>query len=264
MRKFLSIIPPKLSKNNRTNKYNILIEIEYDGTNYYGWQVQPNRKTIQGEIEQVLSKIYQKPIPIIGACRTDAGVSACGQIANFKLSAKLGKRFQLQELQKKLNAMLPTDIYIKKIKMVGNDFHARFSAKSKIYEYHIILTKSPLKQRFAWFVPFDLNLKTMREAARLFIKHRDYRAFCKVSDKNKNTKCNIKKITIAKRKDEIFIRIEGTRFLYKMARRIVGALIAVGKNHRTLLDIQNALKGKSHKPLVVAPAQGLKLIKVNY
>lgn len=249
---------------NDINQRNFLIEIEYDGHDYYGWQRQKNKKTVQNEIESVLTKLYQKPIKVIGACRTDAGVSASGQIANFYLPVQLCQRFSLKELQKKLNAMLPDDIYIKKIRMVEQNFHARFLAKSKVYQYHIILTKSPLKQRFAWYLPYDLSLKDMQKAAKLFVNHKDYRAFCKISDPNKNTKCSINKITIKQRGNEIFIKICGTRFLYKMARRIVGALVAVGQKKRSLADIKNCLNGLGNKPIVVAPAPGLKLVKVNY
>ncbi len=239
---------------------NILMEIEYDGTNYAGWQYQPNKKTIQGELEKALSQLYQAEIKVIGASRTDAGVSAQGQIANFHVPPLIATRYSLQAIQHSLNAILPNDIYVKRVKIVPDRFHARFLSKGKIYQYQILIRPAPLRRRFAWFVPYELNLPKMRKAACLFLKQKDYSSFCKVSDKNGIVA--VKSVSIRKRKDEILISIKANRFLYKMVRRIIGALVEVGRNHRTEEDIKNSLVGKEHRTLICAPAQGLKLMKV--
>lgn len=239
---------------------NILLEIEYDGNNYSGWQYQPNKSTVQGEIEQALKKIHQKKIKVIGASRTDAGVSALSQIANFHIESL---RFEsLKLLRAGLNAILPRDIFIKKIKRVAKDFNSRFFSKTKIYQYKIINQRLPLKQRFAWTVLYVLDIHKIKKAANLFIKQKDYAAFCSVKDKD--GKVLMKSITIKKNKDEIFIKIEADRFLYKMVRRIVGALVDVGRGHRSEDDIERALNGEKHRPLICAPANGLTLIKVKY
>jgi tRNA pseudouridine38-40 synthase len=239
---------------------NLVIEIEYDGTNYSGWQFQPRRRTIQGEIEKALSQLYQMRIKIVGASRTDAGVSAQGQIANFYVPTLRFK--DLAGLIKSLNAILPDDICVKQALVTDNDFHARYSAKGKIYQYHILCRYSPLRQRFAWVVRYKLNLSSMRKAVKLFLRQKDYSAFCKVKDKN--GKIIMKSISIKKNGDEVFISIEADRFLYKMVRRIIGALIDVGRGHRNEDDIKNSLIGCERRTLVCALAKGLVLVKVKY
>ena len=239
---------------------NILMEIEYDGTDYAGWQFQPHHRTIQGELEKALRQILQTQIKIISASRTDAGVSAQGQITNFHIT---NLRFEnITKFKNSLNAVLPDDIFIKSIKIVTDKFHARFSTKSKVYEYRILITPAPLRQRFAWVLLYKLNIANVRKAIKLFLKQTDYKKFCKVRDKDGHVV--MKSISIKKTKDEILIRIEANRFLYKMVRRIVGALVEVGRGHRTDQDIKDCLAGGNHRTLVCAPANGLKLVKVKY
>lgn len=240
---------------------NIAIEIEYDGTEYAGWQIQPHRKTIQGELQRALSQVFQMPIKVIGASRTDAGVSALGQIANFKLTDKQTE--DINYLKNSLNAILPNDIYIKRMKRVPDNFHARFSAKGKVYEYKILLSRAPLRQHFAWLVLYKLNISKMRRACRLFVKQKDFKSFCEADD-DKDGRISIKSLQINKVRDEITIKIEANRFLYKMVRRIVGALVEIGRGHRTDQDIKDAFEGVKNRSLICAPAQGLKLVKVKY
>ncbi len=239
---------------------NIMMEIEYDGINYAGWQYQPDKLTVQGELERALAQLYQDKIKIIGASRTDAGVSAIGQIANFHTNTL---RFNsLKKFLLSLNAVLPKDIYVKKVKAVNEDFNARYSAKAKIYQYKIIKHRSPLRRRFVWVLPFKLDIRKMTEAAKLFVKHKNYSIFCCL--KTKEGRVNIKSITISKKKDEIFIKIEANRFLYKMVRRIVGALVDVGRGRATEDDIKKSLVSRKHRTLMCAPAIGLILKKVRY
>jgi len=239
---------------------NILIEIEYDGTNYSGWQYQPNKRTIQGELEKALRQIGQAKIKIIGASRTDAGVSALEQIANFHISAMQFKN--IPSFRNGINALLPNDIYVRKMKIIAKEFHSRYSSKGKVYLYQIITEQSPLRKKFAWVLPYELDLSKMRNAAKLFVKHDDYKLFCSVKDKNGMVL--MKSIKINKATDEIYIKIEANRFLYKMVRRIVGALVEIGRGHRTEYDIMKGLAGEKHRPLICAPANGLILVKVKY
>lgn len=245
---------------------NILLEIEFDGTDYYGWQYQPKRKTIQGTIEAVLQKILQEPVTLIGASRTDAGVSAKSQFANFITNSSLS----VKAIQNGLNSLLPKDIYIRNAYSVHLLFNARFNAKSKVYRYQIIMGRSPIQQRFAWEIKYSLNVLKMEKAAKLFIGIKDYRPFCniKIGQGKTNQKdgiVNIKRIDIKSPEGKMIIfEIEADRFLYKMVRRIVGSLVEVGRGKRTENDIRLALVGKPHPPFLVAPAKGLILLTVKY
>ncbi|MDH5185910.1 MAG: tRNA pseudouridine(38-40) synthase TruA [candidate division WOR-3 bacterium] len=236
---------------------NILLEIEYDGTDYFGWQYQPNKKTIQGTIEETLKKFLNEPINLIGTSRTDAGVSALGQVANFLCNSQLS----VKSIQAALNSSLPRDIYIKKAYSVHLLFHARFDAKSKIYRYQIIFGRSPLRQRFAWALKYRLNVARMEQTSELFIGNKDYHWFCET--KNENGYVNVMDINFKKNQD-LAIEIEANRFLYKMVRRIVGALVDIGRGRINKQDILNRFLNKKHKPLIVAPPSGLVLLKVKY
>jgi tRNA pseudouridine38-40 synthase len=236
---------------------NILLEIEYDGTNYSGWQYQPKKKTIQGSIETALNKLFQEPVNLFGASRTDTGVSALGQIANFHTNS----RILVQKIQTALNSLLPRDIYIKNAYGVHLLFHARFDAKSKLYRYRIIFGRSPLHQRFAWELKYHLDLSKMKQASKLFLGEKDYCPFCAV--KNENGIVNLTKINFIK-DDNLIIEIEANRFLYKMVRRIIGSLVDVGRDKITKNDIVKSLSGKKHHPSLVAPAAGLVLVNVTY
>jgi tRNA pseudouridine38-40 synthase len=238
---------------------NIFLEIEYDGTDYSGWQYQPQKKTIQGTIENGLKKILHEPIALVGASRTDAGVSALCQCANFLTAGRL----QVKAIQAALNSLLPSDIYIKKAYGVHLLFNARFSAKSKIYRYQIIPGRSPLQQRFAWELNYTLDGIKMEHAAQLFIGGKNFRPFCDIT--NNQIEGRVKVIDLKVLVDEnTVILIEANRFLYKMVRRIVGCLVEVGRGKITKNDIIKRLAGKSHQSFMVAPAQGLILLSVKY
>ncbi|MBS4016012.1 MAG: tRNA pseudouridine(38-40) synthase TruA [Candidatus Latescibacteria bacterium] len=239
---------------------NIKLEIEYDGTNYAGWQYQPNKITIQGEIEKALAQLLQKKLRITGASRTDAGVSALGQVANFEVTPLKG--LSLAKLQCGLNSILPKDIWIRKISKAADEFNSRRYSKSKIYRYRIIANPSPIRQKFAWFVRYELDINKMRRAVKLFIRHNDFSLFCAAKDKNGEV--DIESIIISQKRDQIDITIKANRFLYKMVRRIVGALVEIGRGHRSLDDIKKALAGEKHRSLICAPAHGLILKKVKY
>ncbi len=237
---------------------NILLEIEYDGTEYHGWQFQPNKQTIQGTIESALIKLLQEPINLIGASRTDAGVSALGQIANFQNNSRLS----VQKIKIALNTLLPRNIYIKNVYSVHLLFNARFDAKSKLYRYQIILGNSPLRQRFAWELKYPVDLAKMEEAAKLFLGEKDFAPFCSVSDNAGMV--NLTEIKILRQEDNLKILLSANRFLYKMVRRVVGSLIDVGRGKISKNDILKSLSGKSHRPFQVVPAHGLILVKVKY
>ena len=168
---------------------NIRLTLEYEGTNFHGWQVQPKGRTIQGEIEDKLKRILKEKVSLIGAGRTDAGVHALGQVANFKTNSKL----KLENMFKGLNSLLPPDIIVKDIKEVKNDFHARFSAKSRVYKYRIYLNRSAVLRRFVWEVGYALDLDKMEAVARKILGRHDFSSFCIAKSSKQNNVCNVLK-----------------------------------------------------------------------
>lgn len=232
--------------------------IEFDGMGYAGWQIQPNKHTVQGLMEKAAAKVFGDDITIYGCSRTDAGVSARNYIANFFCSPKL----LVSRIPAALNHYLPEDIFVKKAEVVADDFHARYSARAKIYSYYIILGRSPLRRRFAWEFPETLNISRLKIGMSIFIGTRDFSRFCFVN--SGNGVCTVKSMSVKSHNDEIVITINGDRFLYKMVRRIVGALVAYASGRITKRDIRRALAGKSHKPFLTVPPQGLVLERVIY
>lgn len=251
--------------------FNYKLEIEYDGSNYCGWQVQNQCKvkTIQEAIEKTLEKILREKIKLIGSGRTDAGVHALCQVANFKTNAKIS----LKKLQRALNSLLPDDIAITGIEEVNLNFHSRFDAKSKIYRY-LILNRgcpSPFLRNRVYFYPYPLDIKLMRQEAQYLLGKHDFKAFCAAGSNTKDTIRTIKYITIKKASYElkksplITIEIEAAGFLYNMVRNIIGTLIEIGRGRLKKGELKKILLAKDRRfagPTAVA--RGLCLRKVNY
>jgi tRNA pseudouridine38-40 synthase len=237
---------------------NLKLTIEFDGTKYAGWQYQPRSQTVQGEIESAVGKILQKKATIYGCGRTDAGVSAQAYVANVHVDSPLS----LERLKLAFNHFLPDDILVTSIEEAKPEFHARHSALGKTYVYRIVRRKSPLRRRHAWEYWFKLDIEKMRAAARLFEGARDFRAFCQTQDENGI--CRVRHVRVASSNDEVLVTVEGDRFLYKMVRRIVGALVACGSGRLTQKDIRAALAGRPFQPFPTAPAHGLQLGSVEY
>ena len=244
---------------------NIKLEIEYDGSNYAGWQVQPagRGKTIQQVIEKTLHKLLREKIRLIVSGRTDSGVHARAQVANFHTRA----RMPLARLKLALNGLLPEDIKVTRIKEEEPAFHSRFSAKSKIYRYTILNRghSSPLLRNTVYFYPHPLDIALMRREANCLLGRHDFSSFRASGGKDKDPVKNIKKITIVKKNDFINIDIEADGFLYNMARNIVGTLIEVGRGRipggslaRILLSRNRRHAGQN------VPGRGLCLLKVKY
>jgi len=247
---------------------NIKLTIEYEGTNYAGWQIQPRaqnakRKTIQETIEKTLRKILQEKIKIIGSGRTDAGVHALGQVANFKTNSGIA----LDKLQKAMNALLPDDIAVAKIEEAHPDFHSRFQAKSKFYRYTILNKKYPavFLRSQAYFYPCPLDVNLMRNEAKCLLSEHDFSSFQARDKKEHNSIRKIKQINIKNTRGLISIDIEASGFLYNMARNIVGTLIEIGRGRLPKGSMKNILLSRDRtKAGPTAPARGLCLIKVDY
>ncbi len=257
---------------------NIFLEIEYDGTNYFGWQVQKRGpqgrraaklqiaqekiKTVQGELEEALKRLFNRDTQACGAGRTDKGVHAKGQCANFKVDT----RIPLSNIERALNTFLPPDIYIKRIKSVPLSFHSRFNAISKLYRYVIINKKSfsVFMRNYAWHIPGDIDLEKVKKAALRISGKKDFSCFAKQPSNYKSCIRTIKNILIKKTGSYVYIDIEADGFLSSMARNIVSFLIMIGKRRILLKDVTTIIWGGIKYVNKPAPAQGLYLMKVRY
>lgn len=245
---------------------NLKLEIEYDGTNYCGWQVQncaKSKPSIQQTIESALQKILQEKIKLIGSGRTDAGVHALAQVANFRTKNTI----TVEKLKGALNGNLPQDISIHRITEVAADFNSRFSAKSKIYRYTILNRphSSPLLRNRVYFVKYPLDLKLMRSEAKALLGRKNFKSFQSTSAKEKNPVRRIKSIKIAGEKGLVHIEIEADSFVYNMVRNIVGTLVDIGRGKFKKGELKRILLARNRRAAGPnAPAQGLVLVKVKY
>lgn len=244
-------------------KRNIRLKIRYDGTRYKGWQRQKATvNNIQGKIENCLSKILNEEIEIFGSGRTDAGVHANMQVANFYTSSDI----TCDLLNENLNNYLPEDIAIYEVKDVKEKFHCRYNASKKTYLYRIWVDASPpiFERKYVYNYSKKLNVGLMREAGKLLIGEHDFQGFCK-RKMNKSTVRNIEKVDIKESSHEIKIYITANGFLYGMMRIIVGTLMEIGQGTREVNSIKDILKlGVRSEAGFTAPPQGLILYKVEY
>ena len=240
---------------------NYRLVLSYDGTDYHGWQRQPQKRTIQGIIEETLAKITQNKINVIGAGRTDTGVHAQGQVANFKANISLSE----EELLRAMNSLLPGDIKIISLEKTEANFHARKMAKSKIYQYRIFNSSDipPFLLRYVLYWRSPLNVKTMQKAAHLFVREADFTAFS--SNRVLNPVRRVTSSRIEKKGKEIIYTVEANGFLRYMVRTIVGTLLEVGKGKLDPENIEEIFKKKRRSQAgPTAPAKGLCLMKVIY
>lgn len=242
------------------------LTLEYDGTDFNGWQIQENaNRTIQGEIEKVLSKIFKKKrVVLIGSGRTDKGVHAKGQVAHFRAETTL----TIRQIQHALNDHLPYDVVVRDVCEVDEKFHAQFNAVSKKYSYAIINRSYPsaLERKFSLFFPHRLNIALMRQEAKDFLGQHDFTSFANVNLSRKSDALRtIFSLDIKKKKDKIIITIEGDGFLYKMVRNIVGTLLAVGAGRLPKGSVKRILAQKDRRAAAMAVAPyGLCLEEVKY
>jgi tRNA pseudouridine38-40 synthase len=240
---------------------NYKIKISYDGTDYHGWQRQPHKKTIQGSLEKALFKIAKKNVSVLGAGRTDAGVHALAQVANFKGDLKL----EDEELLRAMNSLLSKDIRILTLQKVDKSFHSRKMAKSKIYRYRIINTKNinPFLIRYALYLPYPLDLDAMKTAAAKFIRKADFTPFS--SNRLLYPVRTVIRSEIQKKGNEITYTVEADGFLRYMVRTMVGTLLEIGRGKKPPDVIEDLFKGnKRTLASPTAEARGLCLIAVRY
>lgn len=241
---------------------NIKITIQYNGENYCGWQKQPNSLGIQGNIEKAIYEITKEKVKITGSGRTDAGVHALGQVANFKIESSI----PVEKIPNALNAKLPQSISIIACSEVDDEFHSRYSAKGKRYRYLIYnqLYRSPIYKDTSYHVRYDLDFEKMCEEAKHLIGEHDFKGFMSSGSSVNDTVRTIYDITLEKHEDLIILEVEGNGFLYNMVRIIVGTLVDIGRGriNESLADIINyKIRSKTGH---TAPAHGLFLKKVDY
>lgn len=243
---------------------NVKIIIEYDGTDYHGWQCQANLPTVQKTIEDAIRKITGENVKITGSGRTDAGVHAIGQVANFSIETQMDP----ETLQKALNSTLPRDISIIKTQEVPDGFHAQFSSRSKVYEYRIFNRPHPpaLQRNKVWHIPEKLDTGKMKEAVAYLEGTHDFSVFAAADITVKTTVRTVKRVRVKKtREGIILIEIEADGFLKRMVRMITGTLVQTGRGKLTPQGFGQILaEGKKTKDVFTAPPQGLFLKKVTY
>lgn len=245
---------------------NIRLLIEYDGSRYDGWQrlgKGSNANTIQGKLEEVLSKMLEKPVEIIGSGRTDAGVHAYEQVANFHGETEM----KCWEIKHYLNRYLPRDIAVTRVDDVPERFHSRYNAVAKTYVYRIATGEVPsvFDRKYTYYCFDKLDITKMRQAAELLTGKHDFKAFCANKRVNKSTDREIFSIDLTETETEIQISVRGNGFLHHMVRIIAGTLIEVGKGERQPEDMTRILENKDRELAgVTAPAQGLFLKSVEY
>jgi len=240
---------------------NIKLEIEYDGTDFHGWQMQPRLRTVQGEIQEKLSTILAEEVRLIGAGRTDVGVHALGQVANFKTDNRLDG----ESILRGLNGLLADDVVIKKIQEVDPDFHARYSATSRLYKYRVYRGRTALLRRYVWEVLYSLNLDKITKATEEIQGERDFSSFCVAESAKENNICGVTDATWEQSGDELIFRIEANRFLHTMVRSLAGTLVEVGRGYFSLTDFVDIMKAEDRRKAgPTAPACGLHLVEVRY
>ena len=237
------------------------IEFSYHGKNYFGYQIQPREISVQEELEKALSTILRKEVKTVGAGRTDTGVHAKKMFAHFDFDEVISEK-----LSNQLNSFLPPDISVKQIFEVKEDFHARFDATFRTYEYYISLEKNPFTQDSSWQIwKRDLDVEKMNEACKILFEYDDFGSFAKVGGDNKTNFCKIYKAEWQKNNSELKFTISADRFLRNMVRAIVGTMVEIGSGKIQPEDLRKIIEDKNRNSAgTSAPAQGLFLVDVGY
>jgi tRNA pseudouridine38-40 synthase len=239
------------------------LTLEYDGSNYSGWQLQPNHDSVQGRIEAALERIFSAPVRVYGSGRTDAGVHARGQVAAISIP----RPFEPAELQRALNAMLPNDIVVLEVAPAADNFDPRRAARSRVYEYRVLNRKiaSAFEYRYSWLVREPLDLAAMNEAARIFVGEHDFAAFRSLGTAMTTTVRRVISSEWTRDGDIVRYRVEGTSFLRHMVRAMVAAMVEAGRGKLTPEKIAMILDSRDRQAAPAnAPPGGLYLVEVRY
>ena len=239
------------------------LTIEYDGTAYAGWQRQPDRPTVQAAIEAALQRITQSEVPVTGAGRTDAGTHALGQVVSFRSEKPMSPDVWVRGL----NGLLPPDISVRSAELMAENFHARYSARGKLYEYRILNRpeRSALERTRAWHVRGRLDVEAMRDAAGSLVGRHDFSSFQGSPTDEKDPICEVRRLEVSQEQAVIRVEAQADRFLKQMVRAIVGTLVEVGRGKRSPKSVKEILEARDRRAAgVTAPAHGLYLVRVDY
>lgn len=242
-------------------KLRYCIEFSYHGKNYFGYQIQPKEISVQEEMERAISMILRGDVKIVGAGRTDTGVHAKKMFAHFDFDDEISGKFSYR-----LNSFLPPDISVKRIFKVREDFHARFGAIYRTYEYYISLEKNPFAQDSSWQIwKRDIDVEKMNEACEILFEYEDFTSFAKLHADNKTNFCKIYKAFWKQNGSELKFTISADRFLRNMVRAIVGTMVEIGNGKMKPEDLRKIIEAKNRNYAgTSAPAQGLFLVDVGY
>ena len=241
---------------------NIKIIIEYDGTDFVGWQRQAAGRSVQAEIEAVLRKVTDEYVVITGAGRTDAGVHARGQVANFKIESSIGTI----DLGRALNGLLPDDIVIHGVEEVDERFSARYSARERTYRYFISTKLTAIERRFCWQLFYPLEMERLHEASRMIARTTDFQSFCRANSGVDNYLCTVSEAKWELQPSGMLVfLIRANRFLHGMVRALVGTMVDVGRGYLTVQELKEIIEAKDRKKAgMAAPPHGLFLEQVLY
>ncbi|MBI4727328.1 tRNA pseudouridine(38-40) synthase TruA [candidate division TA06 bacterium] len=240
---------------------NIKLLLEYDGTAFAGWQVQPEQRTVQGVLEPALSRMTGEKVSLLGSGRTDAGVHASGQVANFRTETDIPlKAFCLG-----LNAIIPDDVAVLKTEEADPGFNSRFDARSRSYRYQIITRRSPLNERFAWAITYPIDQNILPGLCQIILGRHDFTSFASAQAEVNNFLVEVTMAEWTLSEGSLVFQIEANRFLHNMVRIIVGSMIDAARGHLKPEDLKKILEAKDRTLAgKTAPACGLCLVKVEY
>lgn len=239
----------------------IKITLEYDGTEYAGWQIQPDVATVQGVVEEALARILKEPTRVHGAGRTDAGVHAAGQVAHFETTSAMTP----DEFERALNSLLPDDVRVVAAEEAPDGFHARYSAQSRTYRYAVTFVDSVFTRRHSHFVSDALDVEAMRRAAALLVGEHDFAAFGNLSDDYDTSVRRVTEVRLEETLNGLEFYVTANAFLYKMVRNVVATLLRVGRGELAAEDVGRILAAKDRAALgPPAPPEGLTLLRVSY
>lgn len=240
---------------------NIKLILEYDGTDFCGWQSQPDERTVQDTLQCSLKNLLQETPKLTASGRTDSGVHALGQVVNFKTETDLA----LDRIQPGLNSYLPRDVRVLQVEEVDDKFNSRFDAKKRVYEFVISKRPTAIGRRFSWFCKYNLDVAKIREASEYLLRKHNFEAFSKFIENERHYLCNITSISWDESDDKIILEIHSNRFLHNMIRIIVGSMVLVGRKKLQPAEVNEILKSKNREKAGAAvPPQGLFLLHVVY
>jgi len=248
--------------NDNDQKFRYLVQLSYNGAKYCGWQIQPNGVTVQEVLNDCFSKVLKENVMLTGAGRTDTGVHASYFVAHFDLENEIT---QIPPLIWKLNSFLPKDIAIQQIRSVSTDFHSRFDAISRTYQYFIHIEKNPFLTTTSWYCHFPIDMQKMNEAASILFDFEDFTSFSKLHTDVKTNNCEIMIANWERKNQQMVFTIKANRFLRNMVRAITGSLVDVGRSKITADQFRKIIEKKDRSVAgTSAPAHGLFLTNIEY